>query len=366
MNYPHTINEKTITVIVDGKPRTISASNANFTKVKALLLSGEHSEIPTLLDVRASIEKMGNGDLKIVGNKVFYMGSEIRPYQSQKIISMMKAGHKDINPYRRMVERLAQNVSSRAQDEFPRFAEYKELPIDEDGFVYAFKGIQGNNYSCWGNTHTRVLKGKVDSSGHIWNGVGEEIEVDRRDVCDDFRKTCAEGLHAGSRDFGEGYGEKLCLIKFDPKDVVCIPCDAEGQKMRLCHYWVISDTERGNVEVHAPVLTAEGKSPKKAKANAKGYNRGHYYAKFCSIVRNYGIGIGDRDVVASYMDDAGFTDEEIVDELFHKFVCAVKIVRYCKNKGGNVTLRQIASRMKAESLTQDQIEEIMAKFGYLA
>lgn len=363
---PNIINEKTITAIIDGEAKVISSSHRNFAKIKKALITGDFDSVPNLIDEGNALVKIGGGDIQVVGGVVKYQGRDIPNYQAKKLLSMLRQGSPNVEPYKKFVANLMENPSARAIEEFARFADYKELPIDEDGYVYAFKGIRADNYSCWGNTHTRVLKGKVDSNGHIWNGVGEYIEVDRRDVCDDFRITCAEGLHGGSRDYGNGYGEKLCLIKFHPKDVVCIPCDADGQKMRLCAYKVISDSERENKKDHAPVL-AEGKPvevPKKATpAKTNGEKPQKDYEKhFLYIVGAYDISSDERDFILDCMAEEGFTDESIIDVLINELRIAEKIERYLA-KRPDATFKNIQSALKSESLLQEDIKRIVAKFG---
>lgn len=364
MYYPHTINEKTITVIVDGKPRTISASNANFTKVKALLISGRHEEILPLLDVRKSIEKMGGGDITIVGNSVLYQGRKVPNYQAQKLISMYRDGHKNIQPYKNFITRLAQNPSFRAQEEFAKFADVKELPITEEGFVIAWKGVGDNHYSIMGNTSTRVLKGKVDSGGHIFNGVGEEIEIDRRDVCDDARIGCAQGIHAGSRAYACGWGKILKLVKFDPADVISVPFDCNCAKIRLSKYWVIGEELKEKESLTEAVLSESGKSRKSAKQNT--HTRKEYLAEFRKIISTMGLSFKDAKVIAFEMEEIGFYDEDEINGLLLRFEIAEKINRYIDRQGGEVSYKKIQSAMKSYRLLYSDIESILEDLGDLA
>ena len=366
MYLAYTVNEKTLTVIKDGRCYTVSSSNPNFVKIKALLISGKHNEVPDLLDVRKSIEKMGQGDITIVGNTVKYQGRDIPNYQSQKLISMHRDGHKDIIPYKNFIKRLDANISFRAKEEFPRFMDSQEFMIDLEGFVYAFRGLQDNYYSVMGNTSTRVLKGKVNAQGQIFNGVGEEIEVERADVDDNCNRTCSYGVHVGHEEYARGWSRgKVVLVKFDPKDVVSVPTDCNGRKCRVCHYWVVSDYVPSEKPVEKAVYSETKEAP---KTDAKNYNRGHYYTKFCSIIRKFQLTVKDYDVLWQYMKDGGFTKEDIIKELFEKFKIAHKIFRYtdAKNKKGEEpTIKQIQSAIKSRGLKQSEIEEIIEDYAEL-
>jgi hypothetical protein len=125
----------------------------------------------------------------------------------------------------------------------------KELPIDEEGYFYAFKGVESDFWSISGNTRTVVRKGKVNACGEIFNGVGEEIEVERNQVDKNQDVFCSTGLHVGSFSYAESFARtakntckgKVVLVKVDPKDVVCIPRDSGCQKARCCRYTVVAE-----------------------------------------------------------------------------------------------------------------------------
>jgi hypothetical protein len=117
------------------------------------------------------------------------------------------------------------------------FLAYKELPITEDGCFLAYKGLNSTGWSISGNKKTKVLKGKVSSSGQIHNAVGEEIEVRRWDVDDNRQNHCSYGLHVGSLNYAEDFAQGMVVVvKVNPKDVVSVPEDYDCQKCRVSAY----------------------------------------------------------------------------------------------------------------------------------
>jgi len=120
------------------------------------------------------------------------------------------------------------------------FLQHEGLPITDHGTFLAYKGVRDDMFSCTGNLKTRVLQGVVDGTGRIYNGVGETIEVERKDVDDNCNITCSHGLHAGSHEYASGFGNVTVLVEIDPADVVSIPTDYDGQKARVCKYSVVS------------------------------------------------------------------------------------------------------------------------------
>ena len=362
MYLPHTINEKTITLIVQNKPVPISASSPNFARIKALLISGRHDEVLPLLDTRKQIEKMGNGDLTITGNDVLFRGHSIPNYQKQKLLSMFRDGHKTIDPYKRMIERLEGNISFRAKEEFPRFADSQEFPITEDGYILAWRGLREDYYSVSGNTSTRVLKGKVDKGGHIYNGVGEEIEVERSDVDDNCNRTCSYGLHVGAFSYARSWSRgKVVLVKFDPKDVVSVPTDCNGQKCRVCHYWVVGEYTQ-ETPIKESVVNKECKPAEIVKDN---HTDAEYLAQFKKIVNLYDLGWQDEDVIRFEMGEVGFSNRSKIDALIQDLKIASKILAYSRKQGGAATFKKIQSALKAYSLKYADIQRLVNEYGDL-
>lgn len=137
-------------------------------------------------------------------------------------------------------DNLQLNPSANSVRELYDFLAYKELPITEDGCFLAYKGLTRNGWSISANKETKVLKGKVDDKGRIFNGLNEEIEVRRWDVDDNRQHGCSYGLHVGSLDYAQGFAQgQVVVVKINPKDVVSVPEDCACQKCRVCAYKVI-------------------------------------------------------------------------------------------------------------------------------
>ena len=108
-----------------------------------------------------------------------------------------------------------------------------------------------DGWSISGNKETKVLKGKVDNAGRIFNGLNEEIEVRRWDVDDNRQNGCSYGLHVGSLDYAQGFAQgQVVVVKVNPKDVVSVPEDCGCQKCRVCAYKVVDVFSK---EIECPV-----------------------------------------------------------------------------------------------------------------
>lgn len=177
---------------------------------------------------------------QIVDDTVHYNGERLPLSLEQKVLSIVEDGL-PLGHFEKFWERLQKNPSSSSVNELMDFLSYKELPITDDGYFIAYRGVRPDYYSVNGNTNTKVVQGKVDSNGHIWNGIGETIEVLRRDVDDNRSQECSYGLHIGSLNYAAGWGQKVLVVKVDPADVVSVPKDCHFQKCRVCKYEVLYD-----------------------------------------------------------------------------------------------------------------------------
>ena len=196
----------------------------------------------------------GNDKFEVVDDTVLYQGEELPPALVQKVLSIIRDGL-PLEHFEKFWQRLELNPSSSSVSELIDFLSYKELPITEDGFFIAYRGVDTEYWSIHGNTKTKVLQGKVDNVGKIWNGVGETIEVLRREVDDNRNQGCSFGLHVGSLDYAASWGPKVIVVKVDPADVVSVPTDSSCQKCRVCKYEVLYDFVG---EITASVVTETG------------------------------------------------------------------------------------------------------------
>lgn len=230
--------------------KIVESSHPNWKQVLAAYKQGNYDELIDLIDVKTAINKKFDGKFSIVGETVYYNGEPVHGYLFDRIIFFMRNNL----PFERLVkfaENLYLNPSNRARQELYKFLEHKNMPITEDGCFLAYKGVQNDFWSKTGGK-IKVLKGKVNDEGKIYNGVGEEIIVDRGDVDDNCNNTCSKGIHAGSvsyaTDFAGGNG-KIVIVKINPKDCVSVPTDCDGQKLRTCSYTVIGEEYRSLSDV---------------------------------------------------------------------------------------------------------------------
>jgi hypothetical protein len=113
--------------------------------------------------------------------------------------------------------------------------EKNSLPITPDGHFLAYKKVRYDYKDC--------------HSGTMDNSVGQVVEMERNSVDDDKDRTCSTGLHFCSRDYLNHFGgERLVIVKVNPRDVVSIPSDYNGAKGRACRYEVVDEIDKDRAD----------------------------------------------------------------------------------------------------------------------
>lgn len=227
-NLKFTITNESATVIdmTTGKNHTVRRGAPNFANLVAALEAGNEADARGYLTVKTAIETWAKGLFKLVGGKIVHGDDNLPDSLSSRIFDMITKGD-DPQSLLNFWERLAKNPSWRSVNQLWGFLANKGIPIDQDGFILAYKGVNTD----WTDCHT----------GKIVNTPGSTHEMPRNKISDDDNLACHFGFHVGALDYARSFAlsGKVIICKVDPADVVCIPKDASQQKMRTCRYEVI-------------------------------------------------------------------------------------------------------------------------------
>ena len=223
----------TMTIVVDNQSYTIGYDHPNYLAIKECVNNNDSENIVSLMDIPSAIENYAEGKVSVTNGILRYEDEEIHNTLTDRIMSMMRDGFA-FEPMIKFLANVLENHSNRAVQELYTFLENKNLPITEDGCFLAYKAVTSDYKDKWTN--------KID------NSVGETVSMQRRKVNDDCGMGCADGLHCGAIEYVEGYrsehnGDRVVIVKVNPKDVVSVPTDSGCQKVRTCEYQVIADYE---------------------------------------------------------------------------------------------------------------------------
>ena len=222
----------------NGKSYSIGVDHINYAKIIEALRAEIFDDLDDLLNVAQVLSSNMSG-VTINNGIIFYNGQATHNVVTKRILEFMR---RDL-PYQPLVNflsNLMQNPSGRAVNELYKFLEHKGFPITPDGCFIAYKGIRRD----WLDKYS----GKID------NSVGNIVEIPRNQVDDDCRHECSYGLHVGTYEYANGYGEQLVLVKVNPRDCISVPSEENASKLRVCRYEVI---EKGETLIDEPMYDDE-------------------------------------------------------------------------------------------------------------
>lgn len=230
MSYPYIIQGSQVTVVIGSKPHVVSKSHPMFQRVVDAIKANDWETVDSIIDPKKMVLDYGNGNIAIEGDKLFWKDEEFHSSLSVRMIRMLQDGF-DIKPMVAFMENLMLNPSKRAVTELYGFLEKNNLPITPDGSFLAYKKIRQDYKDC--------------HSGTMDNSVGKVVEMERNKVDDDQNRTCSTGLHFCSRDYLNHFGgERIVIVKINPRDVVSIPTDYNDSKGRACRYEVVDEIDK--------------------------------------------------------------------------------------------------------------------------
>ena len=238
----YTLTNNTITVVLNNKVYTVDNTQPQWNNVLEAIRSNDEEKLQKVLTVASAITSFSEGNITVKDNQVFYKNTKLDNYVVDKVITFAQ-NNLPLKPLLKFIDKLMKNPSRTAVKELYRFLEHKNMPITPDGNFLAYKGVQRDYFSKTAGD-IEVLKGRF-VGGRIYNGIGEDIEVERNLVCDNSSIGCSTGLHAGSLRYATTFGAdgRVVIVEINPANVVSVPTDSNNEKLRACAYKVISEYE---------------------------------------------------------------------------------------------------------------------------
>jgi hypothetical protein len=221
------ITKDALNVSFDGQYHTIKRGDSRYARVVEAIKQGNLTDIPTIVDLSKGLEI---GGLILKDGIVMTQEGEALPAAlNERIIEFRDEGL----PFEHLLkfwENLKQNPSFRAREQLFKFLEHNGHPLTEDGCFVAYRGVTED----FKDIHTKTFN----------NAPGSICEMPREQVDDDPTRTCSAGLHVAAWEYASGFGPQKVEVKINPKDVVAVPIDYNGQKMRVCKFEVLKACEK--------------------------------------------------------------------------------------------------------------------------
>ena len=189
-------------------------------------------EILEALNPLASIRRHVTGIFEVNDNGTVFVDSHALPrVLGNRLFDLAECGLiSQAQALRNFWNNCRQNPDERAQTDLYAFLEHNGIPITPDGCFIAYRSVRRNDDGDLVDSYT----------GTMLNNPGCEVKKKREECDPDPDKTCSRGLHVAAFEYASGWSEVLLNVKVHPADVVAIPKDYNGQKMRVCRFVVDS------------------------------------------------------------------------------------------------------------------------------
>lgn len=189
----------------------------------------EWDDLEELADTSKAIIKWSDGRLSVEGNRIRFDGDLLPPSLEEHLLNLYRSGDQDaLEIWTKFAANLREASHVDTHNRLHEFLKYNDLAINREGNVLAWKVVR----SDFTDKH----------SGTFDNSVGTVVVMPRTKVTFDPNRTCSAGLHACAfeylRYFGSR-GDQLILVEIDVRDIVSVPTDYQGRKVRCCKYKVV-------------------------------------------------------------------------------------------------------------------------------
>lgn len=227
-------------VAIGSQSHEVKSEHPKSEQIKSLLeqygdsvTEEQAQELTTLIEGEKiqALKQWSQGKLNINNGLVTWDGKPIVGGLKTVLIKLAESGDTSrLQNFSNFIEKVRQCTSYKINQRFFDFISKNSLQITEDGDIIAFKVVRGN----YMDKH----------SGTFDNSVGKIVEMPRNEVDDQDTNTCSNGLHICSESYIKSFsssGDRLVLVKVDPRDICSIPTDYQSTKCRTCRYEVVKD-----------------------------------------------------------------------------------------------------------------------------
>jgi hypothetical protein len=227
----------------NGTTTTIIKDDGRYAQIIEKIKEGKLDEIIPLLSISNALSERG---FEIVHGLVHINGEALPDALSQRVLDFYN-NNLPFQPLLKFWAKLKANPSFNSRQMLYKFLEHNGHPITTEGNFIAYRAVR----SDFLDKHT----GKMD------NSVGNIVEVPRSQVDDNPNNVCSHGLHVATMSYASTFGsgdDKILDVEVDPADVVAVPTDYNGTKMRVSRFKVVAESQGVIVK---PLVTSSYELP---------------------------------------------------------------------------------------------------------
>ncbi|OHU46138.1 hypothetical protein BKG82_28590 [Mycobacteroides chelonae] len=260
----HALIDQQSIIVVEGPARVlIAASDPTYEAVRRYVVDEHGSDFEVVRDLMdtyrtgvkaatAEAVTVVDGDTKD-GEAEPYRIVHGDPVEEVVLDAAIRLTNKaaDLAPLGAFLRRLERNPSPASRSQLFGWLKAGGFTVTTDGLIVGYKSVRSDGRSAHaGREPVTVVHqdGAVETvSGHVPYPVGATVWMARDLVDDDRDSPCSVGLHVGTFGYARGFSERMLVVLVDPADVVAVPRDSSGQKMRVCRLVVAGSHEGGQI-----------------------------------------------------------------------------------------------------------------------
>jgi len=181
--------------------------------------------------------------------KLYFDGDVMDSSLSQQILRFLKEGQDDWQPLVKFLTNVMENVEKHTRDQLFNWLRAESFTITDEGMILGYKSVwkTRGEKDTFNSDHrgTALVNGVQFNYQQIKQRVGDLVEMPRSAVRHDPNAACSVGLHVGTQGYANGFsGDTMLLVEVNPRDVVSVPNDSNGEKMRVCRYRIIKKIDK--------------------------------------------------------------------------------------------------------------------------
>lgn len=328
-----------IVVFLENKTVHVLRTNPLFPVVQDKIQSFDFAAIPDIVDTASRIRKYTGGSFWVDDFGVVVLDGETIPESlSKRLLEFVDQGL-PTEPLELFWGELKENESEDARKDLFGFLRHNDVSMTKEGHILAYKRVKriedpeegqqvlirstdaetGEDVMVW----VEALAGDLVDirTGTIRNNPGDRPFMPRCEVDADRESHCSTGLHVAAYAYADTkyyHNGDLLEVLVNPRDVVAVPTDYNGEKMRVSDYAVsriaglprtepLAFTEGAEVEYTDP---DDGDKEEVEVVKAHGGHPNRYDVRAGDGIMIMGVAQNDLSWPSNWDDD----DDEDYDE----------------------------------------------------
>lgn len=258
----------TVFISATGESYTASQDQPKFKAiVGALLTDAPLADIEGLFDLTKPLSEAFarlSDRVTIEHGNVYFDGDVQEGPVVNTIVRFFNEGNDSFKPLVNFLDLIGQNPNEHSRKNLSDWLANESFSLDDDGFIIAYKGVyqHGVDEATGLTTYAPSRVGPnvfvndvaIPANGKAVQKVGDVVSMPRSAVEFDPKVACSKGLHIGTWGYASTFCSHTLLVRINPRDVVSVPTDCGGQKMRTCRYEIIGENVNAeNDSLYHPV-----------------------------------------------------------------------------------------------------------------